>query len=280
MLLDSYWRCSFSFHVSCPLDAREREPDVHTRGSGPVISKVKGGRIEMSEMGKMIGGRNRLITIAIGLVVLAILNSVAYKMPEAGRFVTDWFSVGDILRLAILFIMMGLVLSARAPLTVLATYYARSGFKSKRPERVKVAQDVDRLAAEIANVVVIVVLWPIVTKIANAFLLLDEESAFYWVPIVVAVVFAALLLYRMYLGYTALRPVLDVVGVGSSKVHCPQCGTLNWSSAKFCISCGSDIQAGQTQEGESQSVRCPQCGAGNERGAKFCESCGASLSQE
>jgi len=229
---------------------------------------------------KMIGGRNRLITAAIGLVVLAILNSVAYKVPEASRFVTDWFCVGDILKLAIMFIMAGLILSSRMPLTVVTTYYARNGFKAKRQERAKVAQDVDRFAAEIANVVIIIVLWPIATKIANVFLLLDKEGTFYWIPIVIAVAFVALLLYRMYLGYTALKPVLDTVGVGSSKVRCAQCGALNWPAAKFCISCGADIEEGQAHEEESQSIHCAQCGAGNDLGAKFCESCGAPLSQE
>ena len=53
-------------------------------------------------------------------------------------------------------------------------------------------------------------------------------------------------------------------------VQCLKCGFQNPQTARFCMSCGSPIQAGQV---------CPKCGVMNPTGAKFCVSCGSPLQQ-
>jgi class 3 adenylate cyclase len=47
---------------------------------------------------------------------------------------------------------------------------------------------------------------------------------------------------------------------------CPNCGTENPESAKFCNACGASL------------LRvCSSCGTGNASGARFCSECGASV---
>lgn len=233
----------------------------------------------MSEVSGVTSERNRLITIAIALIVLAIFASIAYKLPEADTWVTGYLCVGDIIKLVLLFIMLGLVLSARPSLATVATYYAHRGFKTKEhPERVEVATNIGGLASEIANVIIIAILWPIVVKIVNTLLLMDIERTFDWVSILVTVAFVAILLWRLYLAYQSLKPVLDATGAGKAKLSCPKCGTLNSPSAKFCSSCGAVLQPMQSRQEAPQSIRCSKCGAENKPGSKFCENCGAPLS--
>jgi len=50
-------------------------------------------------------------------------------------------------------------------------------------------------------------------------------------------------------------------------MHCPNCGTENFSRAKFCSNCGSPI-----------GVPCPGCGFSNPREAASCGGCGRTLS--
>ena len=49
-------------------------------------------------------------------------------------------------------------------------------------------------------------------------------------------------------------------------MNCPTCGTENETDAKFCIECGTVMQAG-----------CSSCGFVNKPGAKFCRECGTTL---
>lgn len=210
----------------------------------------------MSEEGGVANHRSRLITIAIGLVVLAIFASIAYKLPEADTWVTGYLCVGDIIKLVLLFIMLGMVLSARPPLATVATYYAHSGFKTKEyPERKEVATDITGLASEIANVIVIAILWSIVVKIVNTLLLMDVERTFDWVSILVTVAFVAILLWRLYLAYQSLKLVLDVMGGGKAKLSCPKCGKhyYGWATLdperQTCPECGSKLEIYQGKKG-------------------------------
>lgn len=231
-------------------------------------------------MSEITSERNRLITIGIALFVLAIFASTAHRFPEADRFVTGYLTVGGIMRLVVLFIMLGVVLSARPHLTTVATYYAHSGFRTReRPERMAVGTHVTRLATEIVNVILIAILWPIVAGIVNTLLLMDVAGDFDWVPIIVTIVFVAILLWRLYLAYQSLKPVLDATSGGKAQLTCPSCGTLNASDAKFCSSCAAALHPTQA-EGESQTLHCGSCGAENKAGGKFCHGCGAALSQE
>src|SRR4030042_5715156 len=92
---------------------------------------------------------NRLVAMGIALLVLAILASTAHRMPEAYRLVAGYLSVGGIVRLVILFIMLGLVLSARPLLATVAVYYAHSGFRTRElPERREGATHVTGRATE------------------------------------------------------------------------------------------------------------------------------------
>src|SRR5829696_1268523 len=47
---------------------------------------------------------------------------------------------------------------------------------------------------------------------------------------------------------------------------CPSCSTENVAGAKFCMECGTTLNAG-----------CPNCGFDNLPGAKFCSECGTVL---
>jgi len=234
----------------------------------------------MSEVTQVTSERNRLIGMGIALIVLAILASTAHRMPEAYKIVTGYLSVGGIIKLVILFIMLGVVLSARPLLATVAVYYAHSGFKTRElPERREVAGHVTGLATEIANVIVIAILWPIVARIVNILLLMDVERDFDWIPIVVTVVFVAILLWRLYVAYRSLMPMLDATSGEKAKSSCPECGTLNTLGARFCSSCGEELQAAQIKA-ETQLAVCPKCGAQNKAGNKFCYSCGAPLAEK
>ena len=228
-------------------------------------------------MSEVTSERNRLVAMGIALLVLAILASTAHRFPEAHRLVTGYLSVGGIIRLVILFIMLGLVLSARPLLATVAVYYAHSGFKTRElPQRREVATHVTGLATEIVNVIVIAILWPIVAKIVTTLLLMDVERDFDWIPIVVTVVFVAILLWRLYVGYQSLQPILGTTGGSKTRLPCPKCGVPNTPGARFCISCGAELQAPQA-EVKTESLTCPKCGAQNKLGSKFCHSCGAAL---
>jgi len=234
----------------------------------------------MSEATEVTSERNRLVGMGIALIVLAILASITHRMPEAYRIVTGYLSVGGIIKAVILFIMLGLVLSARPLLATVAVHYAHSGFKTRElPERRQAASHVTGLGTEIANVIAIAILWPIVARIVNILLLMDVERDFDWIPIVVTVVFVAVLLWRLYVAYQSLMPVLDATSGKKAKLACPECGTLNPLGAKFCSSCGGELQASQTKVG-TQTTLCPKCGAQNKPGNKFCYSCGAPLAEK
>jgi predicted RNA-binding Zn-ribbon protein involved in translation (DUF1610 family) len=228
-------------------------------------------------MNEITSERNRLVAMGIALLVLAILASTAHRLPEAYRLVAGYLSVGGIIRLVILFIMLGVVLSARPLLATVAVHYAHSGFKTRElPERREVATHVTGLATEIVNVIIIAVVWPIVARVVSTLLLMDVARDFDWISIIVTVVFVAVLLWQLYLCYQSLKPVLDATSGGKAKLPCPQCGTLNTPGAKFCISCGAELQAPQA-EAKTGSLICTKCGTPNTQGARFCISCGAEL---
>ena len=231
-------------------------------------------------MNEITSERNRLVAMGIALLVLAILVSTAHRLPEAQRLVTGYLSVGGIVRLVILFIMLGIVLSARPPLATVAEELSLTMSKTKTlPERMEVATHVTGLATEVVNIIIIAILWPIVAGIVNTLLLMDVEGAFDWVPILVTIAFVAILLWRLYLAYQSLKPVLDATSGGKARLSCPKCGTLNTLAAKFCSSCGAELRPTQT-EGKTQTLICPKCGVENKAGSKFCENCGESLSKK
>ena len=228
-------------------------------------------------MSEVASERSRLISTGIALFVLAILAGVAHRMPEAGRIVTGYLSVGDIVRLVVLFIILSLVLSARPILARLAVYYAHSAFKTRqRPERMEAGTHVTKLATETVNVITVAIVWPIVSGIVNALLLIDVQRSFDWVPILVTIAFVVILLWRLYIAYQSLRPVLDASSGGKAKFSCPDCGTVNTATAQFCSSCGAEFRPAKTGA-ETQSLTCSKCGADNRAGTNFCYNCGSPL---
>lgn len=69
---------------------------------------------------------------------------------------------------------------------------------------------------------------------------------------------------------TAMQPgAQPQQAANEATVSCPKCGTANPANAKFCNSCGGQLQG---------SVACSKCGAQNAPGAKFCNGCGQALS--
>lgn len=231
----------------------------------------------MSEATEVTSERNRLVGMGIALIVLAILASITHRMPEAYRIVTGYLSVGGIIKAVILIIMLGLVLSARPLLAMVVVHCAHSGFKTKElPERRQAASHVTGLGTEIANVIAIAILWPIVARIVSILLLMDVQRDFDWMPIVVTVVFVAVLLWRLYVAYQSLMPVLDATSGMKAKLACPECGTSKPLGGKFCSSCGGELRISQTKA-ESQTTLCPRCGAQSKPGNRFCHSCGAPL---
>ncbi|HEX8722047.1 MAG TPA: SPFH domain-containing protein [Pyrinomonadaceae bacterium] len=62
-------------------------------------------------------------------------------------------------------------------------------------------------------------------------------------------------------------------GAAAQAVPCPKCQTPNAAGAKFCQSCGANVQA----QAAAAGVECPNCKAQVPAGAKFCNNCGQSV---
>jgi len=188
---------------------------------------------------------NKLIKRVIVLVILAIFTSVADKLPGADRVLTGWFCVDDVVIVVTLVIMLNIVLSARFPLEGVAVYFAHRWLKANHHsagvETMEVSPSIHKLASEVANMIVIGVLWPIVGQIVNELLLMDVKGIFEWTFIVVMVVFPSLLFYRLYLAYSYWRSGLEVGSDEETEVPCPRCGVLNVHSAQFCVKCGCPL---------------------------------------
>lgn len=223
--------------------------------------------------------RNRLIVVAIGLIVLAIFSSVAFRFPEASTPIVGFLRIGNIIEMVISVIMLSMILSIRDRLTRFITYYAHSIFKVRQsPSRAKVADKIGGLSAELSNVVVIAIAWPLVRQIVIRLLMIDPKLGLDWITILVTLAFVGLLLYRLYRGYRLLEPVLAVVGKSSQEAPCPACGTPNLVTAKFCSSCGGELRSASAKVATlTAPLHCPKCGAENSPGVKFCNNCGESL---
>ncbi|MDQ6773338.1 MAG: SPFH domain-containing protein [Candidatus Dormibacteraeota bacterium] len=61
------------------------------------------------------------------------------------------------------------------------------------------------------------------------------------------------------------------------QVRCPNCGTLNSETAKFCASCGTSLAPAPAPAAAAAGVTCANCGTLNLAGAKFCANCGTAL---
>ena len=67
-----------------------------------------------------------------------------------------------------------------------------------------------------------------------------------------------------------------------NEVICSKCQAVNLENAKFCISCGNQLNEPQVytlkiNEIKSNSIICPSCGSENKPNSKFCTGCGNNL---
>jgi hypothetical protein len=60
-------------------------------------------------------------------------------------------------------------------------------------------------------------------------------------------------------------------------INCPKCFTANHGEAKFCRSCGHDLQVSAPAAPGAANVTCSRCTADNTASAKFCRVCGLQL---
>lgn len=224
--------------------------------------------------------RNRLIAVAIGLIVLAIFSGMVFKLPGTATRMGNLY-VGNVITLVIMAVMIILVVPARHRLANVINYHTCRIFKvQQNTGRGKVKPDIYKLSVEVANIVVIGIMWPIVTRVVSVLLRLDRHGDFHWVSIVVTLALVAILLYRMYRGYQSLEAVLAGVGKASLSFSCPKCGATNTAGTKFCSSCGSMFQAPPVEKTIPVSLPCTKCGAENVPGSKFCNNCGVPLSEK
>jgi len=67
-------------------------------------------------------------------------------------------------------------------------------------------------------------------------------------------------------------------------IKCPECGTMNLDSSKFCINCGHELKKKEKEvivdEPEFSPVVCPECGKENAESSKFCIGCGKNLKDD
>lgn len=262
--------------------AEAEQPVAKSRKDSEVSEPPAFGEVRpkiMSEVGGIISDRNRLVAVAIGLIILAIFSSVAFQLPEAYTRIVGGLFVGSVIKIVIAAIMLTMLLSVRSQLTRVVTYYARRVFKvTQYPSRVKVSDKINGLSAELSNIVVIAIAWPLVAQIVNRLLLIDVGRNLGWISILVTLGFVAILLYRLYRGYLLLEPVLAVMGKAPQETPCPKCGTLNSVGAKFCLSCGAELQPTLADKATPVPLHCSKCGTENNPDAKFCQNCGSPLS--
>ncbi|MDI9619296.1 MAG: SPFH domain-containing protein [Candidatus Nezhaarchaeota archaeon] len=65
------------------------------------------------------------------------------------------------------------------------------------------------------------------------------------------------------------QPTAQAAAQTQQAILCPKCSFQNPRTAKFCSSCGAQLQ--------EIGATCPKCGAANPAGARFCTNCGAQL---
>jgi len=95
------------------------------------------------------------------------------------------------------------------------------------------------------------------------------------------VLFVLLALFPVVLGgltlYKSVDKVTNLLGHQASKmidITCPNCGTLNPPSGKFCQKCGKELAS---QVATPATKKCSKCGTGNSPEAGFCSNCGNTL---
>jgi len=139
---------------------------------------------EKASIGEITADRNRLIAVGIGLVVLAIFSSVAFQLPEASTRILGGLSVGSLIKVIVAAIMLAMLLSVRGQLLRVIRYYIRRLFRvEQHPTHAEASANIHGLSAELSNVVVIAIAWPLVAQIVRRLLMIGRGMDFGWIAL-------------------------------------------------------------------------------------------------
>ena len=107
---------------------------------------------------EVIGTRNRLVTLVVILITLAIINSLASEFPRSGEHLIGSFFVENLIKTITLIIMLVLVRPLRHSLAVLIRYYMRRSLKVyEYPDRAKMGSNINVLSRGVTNIAAIAI---------------------------------------------------------------------------------------------------------------------------
>ena len=225
---------------------------------------------------EVIGTRNRLVTLVVLLITLAIINSLAFEFPSSEEHLVGSFFIENLIKTITLVIMLVLVRPLRHSLAVVIRYYMRRSLKVyEYADRAKMGGNINMLSRGVANIVAIAITLIFVVQLVNQLLLIEEGGSFNWFIIVLYFSFALLLIYYLVIIFRPLLSILDMVGKVSQAPLCPNCGSSTSTTAMFCIICGTDLNLSRTRV--PPTLGCPSCGIENKQGSEYCEGCGTAL---
>jgi ribosomal protein L40E len=73
------------------------------------------------------------------------------------------------------------------------------------------------------------------------------------------------------MGISVSKAITSSVSASASYRVCLKCNVKNSPNARFCKSCGADLNS------PPANLACPKCGSSNPLSAKFCNNCGKVL---
>lgn len=225
---------------------------------------------------EVIGTRNRLVTLVVILITLAIINSVAFEFPSSEEHLVGSFFIENLIKTITLVIMLVLVRPLRHSLAVVIRYYMRRSLKVyEYADRAKMGSNINIVSRGLANIVAIAITLIFVVQLVHQLLLIEGGGSFNWFIIVLYFSFALLLIYYLVIIFRPLLAILDMAGKVSQAPLCPNCGSSTSTTAMFCIICGTDLNLSRTRV--PPTLRCPSCGIENKQGSEYCEGCGTAL---
>ncbi len=211
-----------------------------------------------------------VIRLAVGLVILVIINAILKNLPMIRTLaIPDVpFSGGAIVSVVIGIIMIVMFLNFRRD------------FAPRFQAALPAFPDSGRVASSAINLGIIIIAYSMFDG-----LILPLMRGFSWAYSLVFLLIAIAPLYGLVM--TLYRSSEKITDLLSGKVaeatgeltKCSQCGETNPSTAKFCTSCGADLESAREVVQGITSLRCPKCSTENSPDAKFCQNCGAPLSE-
>ena len=210
-----------------------------------------------------------VIRLAVGLVILVIINAILRNVPMIQRLVIPGFpiSVGAIISAIIGIIMIVFFLNFRREFAP----HLQAAFPAF-PEGTTIVNSAVSLG-------IIIIAYTTFDG-----LILPFMRGFSWVYSLVFLLIAIAPLYSLvitlYRGTGRITELLTgkMAEATGELVKCSKCGTPNAVRAKFCSSCGAELLPSPIEQAKATAIHCPKCGAGNNAGVRFCQNCGAALS--